>query len=280
MQNIELNIKKFDIKKITPESTCVFVGKRKSGKTFLIKDLLYHVQNIPIGTVFTLTGKINKNFDDIIPPYFIKSSYKREDLERIFDVQHRKITALHERYKHIQDVDERMKVIKSDISNYCFVIMDDMLSDNSWKNDPFINRIFYEGRHYLIFFLLTMQIPLGIKPNLRSNIDFVFLTFTNNNGDIKKLYDNYGGAFENLEMFKKIFECCTSDYNCLVIDNTTSSRNFTDRVFYYKAVKRPSYKMCSPAAWALSAKKLNEQQISKTDNLQGKKAQYTINRFK
>ena len=31
------------------------------------------------------------------------------------------------------------------------------------------------GRHYKILFILTMQYALGIPPNLRTNIDYVFI---------------------------------------------------------------------------------------------------------
>ena len=46
------------------------------------------------------------------------------------------------------------------------------------SKDPLIYELMYNGRHYKILFMLTMQTPLGIKPDLRSNFDYFFLLAT------------------------------------------------------------------------------------------------------
>ena len=51
--NIEL--KKFNIKSIASDKVCVFIGKRETGKSFLVKDLLYNLRDIPCGTVISGT---------------------------------------------------------------------------------------------------------------------------------------------------------------------------------------------------------------------------------
>jgi polynucleotide 5'-kinase involved in rRNA processing len=52
-----LELKKFDMKNISFKPTenkgpvVVLIGKRDTGKSFLVRDLLYYQQDIPIGTV-------------------------------------------------------------------------------------------------------------------------------------------------------------------------------------------------------------------------------------
>jgi len=246
-EEITLELNCFNPGIIHPGSVCVFIGKRNTGKTFLTKDLLYHQRKIPCGKVFSETDELNKEYCTIIPTSFITKTYKSETIQKIFDTQKEKIEKRIARYAPLNPgLSEKQlidKFIKPDISNYAFVLLDDCLADKNWKNDKTIKQIFYNGRHYNIFFLLTMQIPLGIPPNLRSNIDYVFLTFTNNNQDIEKLFRCYGGAFRNLEEFKKILNACTENYNCMVIDNATNSKRFEDKVFYYKAKSHPNFKM-------------------------------------
>jgi hypothetical protein len=273
----EITIKEFDISRIQPSNTCIFIGKRGSGKTYLLRDLLYSVKDIPIGNIFSGTAKVTKNFDDIIPQHLIKEYYNPEILERIFQVQQAKIEKLHAGLEsRIPDVLQRMDYIKQDINNYCFVVMDDTLSDSkSWKNDKQISKIFFEGRHYLIFFLLTMQIPLGIPPGLRSNIDFVFLTYTNNVGDIKKLYNNFGGPFHSEADFRAVFQASTEDYNCLVIDNVSKKNNIEERVFFYKAKPR-TYRLCHPALWEKDAQKMRKEANKKKKVYNTKNTTYTI----
>ena len=56
---MNLELKKFDMKNITfnPEESngpvIVFIGRRDTGKSFLVRDLLYYHQDIPIGTVIS-----------------------------------------------------------------------------------------------------------------------------------------------------------------------------------------------------------------------------------
>jgi len=56
-----LELKKFDMRAITFDPrenkgpVIVLIGRRDTGKTFLVKDLLYHHQDIPIGTVISGT---------------------------------------------------------------------------------------------------------------------------------------------------------------------------------------------------------------------------------
>ena len=45
----EIKLKKFDMKKMNKNSVCVLIAKRNSGKSFLMRDILYHHKNIPAG---------------------------------------------------------------------------------------------------------------------------------------------------------------------------------------------------------------------------------------
>ena len=73
----------------------------------------------------------------------------------------------------------------SSVDPRAFLILDDCLYDKKWPSDKNIRAIFMNGRHYKIFFLITMQHALGLPPVLRSNIDYVFI-FRNNIINIKR----------------------------------------------------------------------------------------------
>ena len=65
-----------------------------------------------------------------------------------------------------------------------------------------------------------MQYALGVPPNLRTNIDFVFILRENYVSNRKRLYEHYAGMFPTFEIFCQVMDQCTEDYNCLVIDNS------------------------------------------------------------
>ena len=54
-----LKIKKFDPRTIDNNRVCVFIGKRGTGKSTLVADILYHHRNIPIGIVQSATEESN-----------------------------------------------------------------------------------------------------------------------------------------------------------------------------------------------------------------------------
>ena len=85
MANIQL--KKFDMSSIKPDKVCVFIGKRETGKSFLVKDLLFYHRNLPVGTVISATESANCFYGNIIPPIFIHDEYNAEIIANVLKKQ-------------------------------------------------------------------------------------------------------------------------------------------------------------------------------------------------
>ena len=72
---MNLELKKFDMKKITfkPNENqgpvIVLIGRRDTGKSFLVRDLLYYHQDIPIGTVISGTEAGNGFYGKWFPNF-------------------------------------------------------------------------------------------------------------------------------------------------------------------------------------------------------------------
>ena len=95
-----------------------------------------------------------------------------------------------------------------------------------------------------------MQYPVGIPPFLRTNIDYVFILRENVISNRKRIYEHYAGMIPSFDAFCQIMDNCAEDYECLVIDNTTSSATLKDRVFWYKAESHADFRMF-PGFWDL-----------------------------
>lgn len=238
---MEFNIRKFPMHKMPKNSIIVTIGKRNTGKSFLIKDILYHVRDIPLGSVISHTDKLTNYYSKFIPGMFIYDRYESKIIEKIFKRQQR---ALAENWK----------------DPHIFLLLDDCLADKTWVRDEALKEVFFNGRHYQILFLLSMQSPMGLTPNLRSNIDYTFILKTNISSDRKKIYEHYAGIFSSREIFELVFNECTEDYHCLVIDNVTQSNNLEDVVFIYKAESHDDFKMCSNAMWRVNNERYNDKQ--------------------
>ena len=240
-QTFNLRLKKFDMKWIKDDSVVVFIGKRNTGKTFLTIDLLYHHQDIPIGTAISATESANQTYSKIIPPLFIHDEYTPELIEKVLRRQ-KLINFKIGTNAEYRNVDPR-----------AFLLLDDCMFDTKWTKDTNIRYCFMNGRHYKLLFILNMQYALGIPPNLRTNIDYVFILRENIFANRKRIYEQYAGMFPTFDIFNQVMDNCTENYECLVIHNGSKSNKLEDQVFWYKANPQQDFKMCLDTFWEKSS---------------------------
>ena len=226
-----ISLRKFNMRLIADDSIVAYIGKRRSGKSFCLKDMLYHLKDIPCGTVISPTEKYNPFFADFIPKTYHHDEYNDIIVKDIHKRQEMLIK------KKIPGADERF-----------FLILDDCLADNSWAKSKWIRSVFMNGRHLKLFFVFTSQYPLGVPPNLRGNIDYSFLMHERNYQNRRKLFDCYASVFPSFDDFCKTMDSL-EEFECLVIKNTGNTSNLEDCVFWYKATDRGEYKMGCEQYW-------------------------------
>ena len=244
-----LELKKFDMKTISfrPDENkgpvIVLIGRRDTGKSFLVRDLLFYHQDIPIGTVISGTEAGNGFYAEHVPKLFIHEEYNSAIIENILKRQR---TVLKQIKKEIE------VYRKSSIDPRAFVILDDCLFDASWTRDKMMRLLFMNGRHWKMMLIITMQYPLGIPPNLRTNIDYVFILREPYISNRKRIYENYAGMFPTFESFCQVMDQCTENYECLVINNNAKSNKLNDQIFWYKAEHQKNFKLGSKEFWEIS----------------------------
>jgi hypothetical protein len=251
---MNLELKRFDMKSISfhPNESkgpvVVLIGRRDTGKSFLVRDLLYYHKDIPIGTVISGTEEGNGFYGKLVPKLFIHNEYNTAIIENILKRQRQVL-------KQIKKEMEQFS--RSTIDPRAFIILDDCLYDNSWSRDKMMRLLFMNGRHWKLMLVITMQYPLGIPPTLRTNIDYVFILREPYIANRKRIYDNYAGMFPTFESFSQVMDQCTENYECLVINNNAKSNKLQDQVFWYKADPHNDFRLGSKEFWELS-KQLND----------------------
>ena len=247
---MNLEMKKFDMKQIrfpaneNKGPVIVLIGRRDTGKSFLVKDLLYYHQDIPVGTVISGTEASNGFYSSIVPKLFIHDEYNSAIIENILKRQKvvlKQIKKEETAYKRRSNIDPR-----------AFVIMDDCLYDNSWSREKVMRLLFMNGRHWKIMLIITMQYPLGVPPNLRTNIDYTFILREPYIANRKRIYENYAGMFPTFESFCQVMDQCTENYECLVISNNAKSNKLSEQIFWYKASPHNDFRLGSKEYWDLS----------------------------
>ena len=244
-----LELRKFNMREITFKPTenkgpvIVLIGRRDTGKSFLVRDLLWYHQDIPIGTVISGTEAGNGFYAAHVPKLFIHDEYNSAIIENILK---RQKTVM----KQVKKEVETYK--KSNIDPRAFVILDDCLYDATWTKDKMMRLLFMNGRHWKVMLVITMQYPLGIPPNLRTNIDYVFILREPYIANRRRIYENYAGMFPTFESFCQVMDQCTENFECLVINNNCKSNKLQDQIFWYKAEPHSDFRLGSKEFWELS----------------------------
>jgi len=221
-------VRKFDLKKMVPAPSIVMIAKRGSGKSWICRSILKQLNTIPVGAIISPTDKMSCFYGEFFPNTFIHYQFSSDLIHKILARQDNMI--------------EKRKLYKIKgkfVDTRSILIMDDCLaSKGTWMKDETVGDLLFNGRHYHITYILTMQFPLGISPELRSNFDYVFLMADNFQSNIKRMYDHYAGMFPTFDAFKQVFTKLTTDHGAMVIVNRLPKGEdavIFNQVQYYKA---------------------------------------------
>lgn len=261
---INYRIRQFDMKNIQRDKIVALIGRRGAGKSTIIEDICYNVRSIPMATVICRTRGGRKTYSKFIPESYIYEKYSEDVVSRILKRQDDALQAYE---------DGRLN------NPYALLVMDDCLHDAKiWTKDENIQHIFFNGRHDKLMFVFAMQYSLGIPPELRNQIDYVFLLKENKINNRKRLFEHYAGMFPSYETFSRVFDEFTNNYECLVIDNTVLSNNIEDMVFFYRARLHDPFTVGCKSYWKHHAVRHNpehrREQLEKEKQIEKLKRQY------
>lgn len=233
------NLKKFDMKLLI-HPTIVVIGYRASGKSTLIKDILFHTEKTfgkgkgkGKGIVVNPIDHLEHFYDQFIPEMLIHKKFDTIKIDRLLEIQRK---ARHEE------------------NSKAFVVLDNAITDKDWRNESSPYELFYSNRHYKITTIVGIQTATCLPPELRAHADYVFIFKCSNYNERKKLYENYASRMiKTFEIFCSILDAM-DDYRCLVIVNTwTVNINIgtikKDKIFYYKAEKNTHFTMLDDSIW-------------------------------
>ena len=246
-KNKEFFLPEFNMNMLPIDGTIVLQGKRRSGKSVLARDILYHLKDkIGGGIVVSGTeGISNPFYSDFVPPILISNAFDEKRMNTVI--------------KNIGDMSKirtKSGITEKRPQDRTFIILDDIMNllTKPDKSEA-LRTIFFNGRHYGIFFMITLQYLKGLSPNMRSNVDTVFLFKTNALKELKEVYETYAaGIFETFDIFKKYNQTLPENH-CMVL---MSSRQGNDEnAFIYKAdINIPPFKLCSQEYWEYSEKNM------------------------
>lgn len=170
-------------KDVLDDFTTVLIGRRRSGKTWAQRWLLYHLRHrYPFGIVITGT-RLNNFWSQYVPEEFI---HDIEDISEVLDECMARQTYLEAQPD--LGIDSRM-----------FVILDDVMSDKyRIRFSTALSNLWTNGRHLKIGVFITLQDPKGIGPDLRENTDMCIIFRVYEGGRKKVIYEEWLSYFNAL----------------------------------------------------------------------------------
>ena len=215
-----LPINEFKLEFMVTNPSIVMIAKKGSGKSWICRALLNHFRNIPCGLIIASTDRMNCFYGNFFPDCYIFYEYKSEILERLLYRQQTMIEKQIDKRKRGKKIDPR-----------AFIVMDDCLArKGTWMRDPQMYELLFNGRHYQLMYILTMQFPLGITPELRCNFDYIFLLAEDFTSNMKRIYDHYAGMFPTFEAFRQVYSQLTEGFSCMVIRNTKRKTKYDEEM--------------------------------------------------
>lgn len=209
-----------------------------SGKSVVLKEILYYMREIPAAVVLAPTDKMNKFYDEFVPRSFIHHDYNDTIIPKLL-----------QRQMNMLELNEkRIKKGKKPIDPRLIYVMDDTMAyKDKFAKSPDLLTIMNQGRHYQLSYFLTMQYAIALGPELRSNFNFVFLLGEDSYLNREKLYKNFASCIPSFDAFEQIFAQMTKNYGVMVINNQVKSPNFLDKIFWYRAQpKLPKFTIGMP----------------------------------
>lgn len=216
-EGTQLDILRMAYNMIMPGYTVIFTGKRRSGKTKVMRALCRHNRRwFPEVVVFTRT-KSSGEYSRFLPDARIIQGFDPDLLIEIARIQRQKVRDMSNGLRQ----DENINIL---------IILDDCLAERlQWSQE--LNAIFFEGRHLFITLFVSIQDVKGCAPAATGNCDYAFLFPTGDERTFEAVRDKYMPYLDKHEL-KDLLEdpAINKKYHIIGVDIAHKYNSIDERI--------------------------------------------------
>ncbi len=196
----------------------VVVGAPGKGKSWIIRSLMFSKSHfIPVCSVVSENEDVNHNFKQHVPDLFIFTENTPEVAEKVI---------------------RRQRIACSQLANanpLMTFVADDCMNDKKVFKHKHHVGLFKISRQLKVMYILSCQYMLDLSTELRNALTGAFICREDKLEVVEKLYKVYGGQIPSLQIFKDLLSDITTDNCCIYIDFSTTTDNWLDNVYWFRA---------------------------------------------
>lgn len=241
-----------------PDGTRVLYGKRRTGKSWLCRWLLWlRRESFPKGMVFSNTEKLNHWYTNFMPPNTVQP-YVSTRLHMLLQSQAR--ARMSSSYKFLAEDNPDF--------NRMFIVLDDVVANpHEFDNDKPLNVAFTQGRHYDTDVYFCTQHLAAVPARCRGNTDVFYNFKTDDEDTLDRLWTMGGSAWGSAMLFKYLYASSTLKNSVFIMNRSNADTDsLTSKFYQYQAPgaeeqyrlglidkpdpkAEPVFRLCSEALW-------------------------------
>ncbi len=258
--SVNYDLSAFRLAMILARTTILIYGKRGSGKTTLMCNLLSEIhKHYPLGCAIAPTATVRLELCKHMPSSLIWPEF---DIDKLTTVVSEFTESTMPNWMEYTNDAKKSEEQKADILNWLLIMDDCGFSEKTFRHVTF-NNMYMNGRQVGQGIILNLQRLRSIGPQLRGQLDYVFL-FRDLSKSVQESIHQDFFSFLDFKAFKSLYMRYTEGYNCVVLDVQKAQRirdlgghspkSITECMFVYspKAIHQiPPFAMFHPFIWKL-----------------------------
>lgn len=219
-----LELPQWDPMMFPADGTCVLFGSRRTGKSWMIRYLLWQYRYMYRAVIVMTNTKQNKFWGQYVPFRFIHTPYDPFVIGQILATQKALIAQ-----NELNSNNPEMIV-----NPYIALVLDDVVARNM-HHDEQLNQLFYEGRHSCMAIFIATQYPKALPPGVRGNADLAVVFPQESLQEQDIIREQYFNFFESKDDWAITLMEYTRDHNCIVLNLTDKTVPQIQRIYTHKA---------------------------------------------